>query len=211
MKRSEGVFRKRKLAHTDQGYPGLEPEETGEKIYDLSVSGGADTMTLVTNAQLLNGMVRGDDIGQHDGREIIMTRLQLRWRATNTAATPSFGRVLVVYDTQTNGTALTSGDLVGDPPPIVASSVYKHIEYQNRRRFIVLRDEILLLGPTAQFERTLIADWDLRIDMPVIYNSGNAGTVADISMGSLYVVSWSTAAAGGGTFSFDSRLGYFDD
>jgi len=202
--------KRRKIVNPAQR--GLQYGIGDEKFLDLSVVGAGGSLSVDTQVQLLNGITRGDDINQRNGRTVNMTTVQIKIRL-NCVTTPAFcqTRVLLVYDKQTNGTAFTTGDLIGDVPPVHSSTIFNFILLENRRRFIVLKDEMYLLGQSGFYEKFYWGFWTVVVDLPVVFNAGNAGTVADISTGSLYLVSMSdTSALSNNTFSFCSRLGYFD-
>jgi len=69
----------------------------------------------------------------------------------------------------------------------------------NKDRFVVLRKSGLVLEASAGGYGPVTKRWDMRIPLKnrqVRFNSGNAGTIADISAGSLLLVTTGDQAAG---------------
>ena len=85
---------------------------TGEfKSVDTVLSQPIDQTGAVT---LVNGIARGDEINERNGRELTMRSIQFNARAYATSGTGSdqIGRVLIVYDRQTNAAALTGAQVL---------------------------------------------------------------------------------------------------
>lgn len=163
---------------------------TGEfKAIDTVVSVAADTTSAVT---LLNGCARGDDINERTGREVVMRSIQLCVRATVTAGTgiDQWHRYIVVYDRQTNGAALTFANVIS------ALDVSAPRNLENRRRFTILMDKKFHLNATAESGSQRLISYYRRLRHPITFNNGDAGTVADITTGSLYLITYGSVAAG---------------
>jgi len=140
------------------------------------------------NLLLLNGLVPGSGGSERVGRHVFMTTMT--WRCSNIANQ----RFMIVYDRQSNGQALTGSDLMQD-----TSDQFSPYNFSNKERFDVLMDSLYNTTP----ELNPITIWkDFPIHRDTIYNSGTAGTVADITTGSLYLVVYSTAIAPAPSLSF---------
>lgn len=147
---------------------------------------------------LLNGIARGDDIGERTGREVVMRSIQFNGvcAATDVTGAEATCRVVIVYDRQANAAAPTAAQV------LVANNTYAPRNLENRRRFKILYDETFGVGdritgvanPGADFAHYI--RWYRKLNHPVTFNSGDAGTIADITSGSVYMLTVSTQGAG---------------
>jgi len=143
---------------------------------------------------LLNGIARGDEISERNGREIMMKSIQITMKSAATAGTglPQAMRALVVYDKQANAAAPTVAQILEGGLDSRVTTRMRNLE--NRKRFVILMDEVFTVGPLGVNVGALGADpnhvlkWYKKVHLPVEFNSGDAGTVADITTGSLYLV-----------------------
>jgi len=134
------------------------------------------------NYLLLNGLQLGTGGSNRVGREIFMQKLDYSLAASIT-------RWMIVYDRQSNGATPAADALTQD---VLDSASPQN--FSNRDRFDILWD--------GQYDRTpeqaqILNCKDFEINLPTYYNSGSAGTVADITSGALYLAVWSQGAAGG--------------
>lgn len=157
---------------------------------------------------LLNGIARGDEINERNGREVTMRSVELKVQSAVTAGTgiDQIQRHLLVYDRQTNGTALTIAQVLDSVSTVAMKSL------ENRRRFKILMDRTVVLNATAEPGSMNYYKYYRRIFYPVTFNSGDAGTVADITTGSLYFITLGTVVAGAtaGTTTVQGRVRYQD-
>jgi len=174
---------------------GMRPRGSGPELKSIDVTAavGAMAASAVTGV-LLNGCVPGADITNRVGRKIMMKSLMLRINFAPIVTVPSplgcVARAMVVYDSQTNITATTS-TLVLNTDTFLSPN-----KLENRERFTVLMDKFVALPasnyavsvPTAGSPSPRILKKFIRINRDTIFNSGSAGTVADIVSGSLYLV-----------------------
>lgn len=163
---------------------------------------------------LINGSVPGTGATNRIGRKIFMRSVLIR-AAVAAAATTTSGlvRLMLVYDSQTNGAAFQDTDLLtpadGTPNPYITSKQ----NLDNRDRFKVLMDKVYYLSAG-----TAVTDTNVRYCMkfkkiayPVIYNAGSAGTVADINTGGLFFCSMCTNGTAAPNFRLDARVRFSDD
>lgn len=194
-------FPRRVIQH---GYPSG-PMRVEYKNIDVGQTIATDTTGAVV---LLNGCARGDDINNRIGRKTMMRSLQLTVVSLVTAGTgvDQFHRVLVVYDRQTNATALTGAQVLST----FGTTAFKNLE--NRSRFKILMDKTIHLNASNEPGSEKIWKKYFRFNLPVTYNSGDDGTVADITTGSLYclIVGNKVAGATAGTTGLYSRIRYND-
>jgi len=179
------------------------------KAIDVSATSVVDTTGAVT---CLNGCARGDDIAGRNGRETTMKSIEFRAvvAPTDVTGVEQTARVLLVYDRQANATPLTAVQV------LAANNTYAPRNLENRRRFKILFDRTFQIGDRSAapasmpFAKTI--KFYRRLAHPVTYNAGNAGTVADIVTGSLYLITVGTQGAGGaaGSCIFYSRVRFQD-
>jgi len=161
---------------------------------------------------LLNGIARGDDINERTGREVTLRSIELHVRCLATATTglDQTHRVMLVYDRQTNAAALTFAQV------LTATDTVAPRNLENRKRFKILMDRrVNLAGNLAaapQGGSECSFDFYRRLRHPMTFNSGDAGTVADITTGSIYILFVGTVApgAGAGSVNYYSRCRYED-
>lgn len=156
---------------------------------------------------LLNGVAPGTDATTRIGRKIRIKSLLIRWKAnlqpTSVGGSPI--RLMCVYDKQTNGAAPTAATI------LLADAFLSPNNLDNRDRFVTLFDIItdpLSVAGDVEIGGTLFK----KLDLETMFNSGTAGTVADITTGSIYLMaaqagSVTTAAP---TVVFRSRVRFED-
>jgi len=157
---------------------------------------------------LLNGIARGDDIDERIGRQVTLKSIQMRAQTYGTAGTgvDQTHRVMIVYDRQTNAAALTVADVL----QTVAWLSHRNLE--NRKRFRVLYDKCVNINATGEPGTSRVLEFYRHLNHPEEFNNGDAGTVADIQSGSLYLVVIGSEAAGAtaGSINVYTRVRYVD-
>nr|DAW01721.1 MAG TPA: STNV protein [Cressdnaviricota sp.] len=175
------------------------------KAADVSADVACDSTGTLA---LLNGIARGDDINERTGRQVVMRSLQLKLQTSVTAGTGTdqVQRYMIVLDSQTNAAALTLAQVLG------GSSTIAFPLLENRMRFKILYDRFVAFNATAEpgSKKTFVIN--KKLNVPVTFNAGDAGTVADIVSNSLYLIVLSTNAAGAtaGSATYASRIRYED-
>lgn len=191
-----------------QGWVGGGPISAEFKSID---DNGGQEMNTTGSLHCLNACVRGSDIGDRVGRQIMMKSIQLNIHAYAKAGTGvrQVGRALVVYDRQTNGSLPAVTDII-----TTVSRVTAPRNLNNRKRFKILWDmPICLSSDVTDNDQSQITIQKYRkLRHPVEFNSGNAGTYGDISTGALWLVLYGTEATGttAATFDYDSRVRFLD-
>ena len=195
--------RVQKVHRVVRGYPYGTRAEL--KAVDTTINQVADTTGAVT---LLNGIARGDDINERVGRRVRLASLQA---SIVNYVTPATGidqthRCLIVYDKQSNGVAPAITDV------LVSASTVAMPNLDNRQRFVILYDKLMHLNAAAEPGSMVAFKINKRLPYGVQFNSGDAGTVADIQTGGLFFITIGSIAAGGtaGTFSGRVRVRYTD-
>lgn len=176
------------------------------KAVDSSVNLAANSTGAIL---LLNGIVPGTALDERVGRQVLMTKLKLDLRMSVTAATgvDQVHRFLVVLDKQTNGAALAVTDVLNTVNP------YSQVNLSNQARFTILLDRVQYLNASGEAGSGAVFRGSIGVHEVVQYNSGVAGTVADISTNSLYLISVGQEAAGAtaGLLYGTARLRYKDE
>ena len=156
---------------------------------------------------LLNGVAQGSDATARIGRKMVMKSLLLRW-TWNLASTSTGGspvRVMVVYDKQANATAPAITDV------LVVDSFIGQNNLNNRDRFVVLCD--YLSEPIGSNGDTSVGGVIYkRLNLETMFNSGSAGTIGDITSGSVYLFVAQTGGIGvvNPTFNWRARVRFTD-
>ena len=112
---------------------------------------------------------------------------------------------MVVYDKQANATAPAITDV------LVVDSFIGQNNLNNRDRFVVLCD--YLSEPIGANGNTSVGGVIYKsLNMETMFNSGNAGTVADITSGSVYLFVAQTGGIGvvNPTFNWRARVRFTD-
>lgn len=141
--------------------------------------------TTTAQLQLCNGVAQGTTANTRLGRRIIMRSIMLRCvlakAPTQTQESPV--RLMLVYDQQTNGTALTAAQV------LQTDAIYGLTNLDNSNRFKILFDKHFKMGSVS--DTSINYRKFMKINLPVQFNSGSAGTVGDIQTGSVYILAWS--------------------
>lgn len=197
-------------------YQGYNPRRfaMGEwKYKDIDANVDFNTTATMT---LLNGLAPGTSASQRVGMKIAVRSIELHMHATSTTGTgdEQVARLSIVLDRQPNGAAPSAITDI-----ITASSVSAMRNLANRKRFKLLWDKRYPFGSTITnastgTPTTRVMKLYMKFRRPIIvdYNSGVAGTVADISTNSLYLLTLGTVAPGNGdvTATFYARIRYTD-
>jgi len=194
------------------GWRGV-PGRRGELKY-VDTLNAADT-TAGGVLVLLNGLAPGTGASQRIGKKCHFRSMLLRYNlganASGATAFQGFTRIMVFLDTQSNATAPTVAQLL---ETVTASSP---MNMDNRDRFKVLYDQGVSMSqaPTSSSDCRFIKIYK-KMNITTIFNNGTAGTVADITSGSIYLLSISEQAGAGAAptsfprYDFICRLRYDD-
>jgi len=147
---------------------------------------------------LLNGCTRGSDIANRIGRQIVVKSIQFNISNYSADATgiDQTHRVLLVYDKQSNGVTPAVTDI------LTASTCWAMRNLNNRNRFIILYDNVMAVkgDDPAQWTSGNVRIHETRYyrrhNLKVQFNAGDAGTVADMATGALYMILIGSVAAG---------------
>jgi len=196
----------------------------GEMKYK-DIPPAVSTAVGAANFVLLNGIARGDEVFERNGREITMKQVVVNYmvRAPVVFVTPvinlqfSAVRVILFVDRQCNGAAPTLPMILTDSGNGQACCSNYNPEYKSR--FYILADQVVNVGSVCSIAsqhppcaHRVISRY---INTKVEYNNGDAGTVGDINTNSLYLVIIGDHAALGGqldhTVSVSARVKFTDN
>lgn len=184
-------------------YAGFAPRNfsLGEwKFLDLHASFSVSTTPALI---LVNGMQQGTSASTRVGSKIAIRSLEYRSYLQSPSGTgdEQLCRIMFILDRQPNGAAPTAITDI-----LVESTVTSPRNLANRKRFKIMWDKTYTIGdpagenvntgcPTSRFLKFYMK---FRRPIVVDYNSGNAGTIADISTNSVYMCTVGTSIAGNG-------------
>ncbi len=165
---------------------------------------GSEASSTTPTFDLLNGMALGNANGQRSGQSVKCQNVDLKILLTISAsAATSFERVMVVQDKQCNGAIFAIGSLLN------GTNTYSSYVVGGQNRFLVLFDETFALS--ANGDQVFTKSIRLGTMMHVEYNTGNAGTVADINTNSLYLIHLSDQVTNTVNMQYFSRFWYVDN
>jgi len=132
--------------------------------------------------QLLNGLSQGTSATTRIGNKVSFQAVygKINIKAGNGEADGLVARVILVYDRRTNGTAAAWSGICAGAPTLTGYDLDN-----DKGKYQVLFDEIYTFN-TNEFQRPIKFFIDLK-GKRGDYSLGNAGSVADIAKGSLYL------------------------
>lgn len=155
----------------------------------------------------LNVVAQGNSAETRNGRKIVMKSLLFRWYcnlgATSTGGSPI--RWLIVYDKQTNAAAPAMTDI------LTLNGFLSPMNLANSERFVVLKSWIT--DPISlQNNFSVAGECYIPMALETVFNDTNAGTVADINTGGIFVSCSQDAAiaTANGAASFYARIRFED-
>lgn len=180
---AKSFMRQRSAATRTQRVLGSVKEQKNIDVRTLNTAIVAAGTTGV--GTLLNGVAQGTSGVTRLGRRINMESLLIRFAASMKPTTTGASalRLMIVYDLQPNGAAMTAAQL------LTTDEITGVNLLDNSRRFKVICDE--LIGSMGQSGPASVEfhKW-IKLNLPVEFNTGNAGTIADIATGSLWMWVW---------------------
>lgn len=164
---------------------------------DTAINSALDTTGAVN---LLNGCTRGDDVSERSGRAVFVQAIELRLVAAATATTGLLQacRVMVFRDKDPQG-------LVSSIARVLDGSTTQSLRDRDyMKEYQVLKDWHFIIASatgaalTQPYESQRVLTWYRKFKRPikVEFNSGNAGTAADIEHNAFYLLTLGSQAAG---------------
>jgi len=213
-RRGVKTFRKKKTAvsrpkaHAPIRISTAMSKPTGQRKLALKTVGAFTSAYDTTGTlTLLNGLTIGSNqVDDRIGKDVFMKSLTIQGElSNNTAALYNICRTIVFMDMETKGAAPAITDV------LTTATSMSFYNSGNLHRFKILLDDVVTLqGVKGQPAAACFFHKTIPLGIPIWFNNGNAGTVADISKNSIYVLSISNIAAGTGaaTSSLSSQLAY---
>jgi len=195
-------FRRSTISNLSRRISGLARAAAPEKKY-LDLTANAQAMASTASLVLLNGMVIGNSGSTREGQSINLLYSWLQFDIIcNTTSVGSVVRMMLVYDKQPNGAAFTAANLL-----VTNTNLNSPFVIGYGHRFRVLWDRryaLSAVGGNYQIIKRVFKKMFLK----TTFNTGDAGTVADIATGSLYLFYISDEATNTPTLSYYHRLRY---
>lgn len=186
------------LYKAPKAMPGLYVKHQGKQIerkyIDTSWSGIRPSDVIST--QLINGVEEGTGVGQRIGRRLENRTVAFRGYVSSPAdfSIVKF-RLLIVIDTQPNGTVLAAADLF-ENTTYPADSFYA---LKNRDRFKVIKDIQMYLHPTDSAKiHQFKLNFGVNFKKTMTTYASTGATINDIATNSIYAVTASSAPNAGG-------------
>lgn len=111
-------------------------------------------------------------------------------QATATTGIDQLHRVMLVKVLRPNGTAPVLTDI------LQANTITAGRNRAKMGDYVVLFDKVLTINDSDESGSKRFIKYYKRLWMPVVYNSGNAGTIADIQKNALYLLVLGSVATG---------------
>lgn len=202
-----------------------------KSVDNFNTAGPAVSLTLNTTAQItaLNLISAGSSFFNRVGRRIEMKSLHVSGvvsQTTTATVHDDYGRILVIYDRQTNGALPTISNILAsyDQSGASTTSVFSNINPDERERYLVLADIRLALpacpsgtgvtsasdGVTTTFNINRFIK--LR-NLLTHYKADSApAVIGDVATGGLYIIGYGGLASGteGWQATVECRLRYKD-
>lgn len=170
-----------------------------KKVIDINTTSYAIENT-GTQLQLLNGVAPGTNDNNRIGRRISLKSLQIHGLigiTDSTTSAASCARMIIVYDKQPNAAAPTFANIIQSQniAGTTASDIYAMVNLDNRDRFEIIRDKWFNFGfvdntatqAVATSPSSHVINEFIKLgNRETTFNAGTAGTIADITSGSLY-------------------------
>lgn len=184
----------------------------GKTAFSATVAGGE--MDPASSVDCVSAIAQGDGESNRDGRKCVLKSLHLRGNVNISESSgssfqaPSIMRVIVVWDTQTNGAQLNAEDVM--LPATHVEHSFRNLQFS--KRFRILMDHTFTVNPTAgagdgtandfgAVERSF--KWNFNFNIPVIHN-GTTAVVAAITDNSLHIIGFANNV--GCNLSYTSRI-----
>lgn len=173
------------------------------KYYDLT--GQSSALAANANSVTLQNIVRqGSAYNQRIGNKYVIKSIYVRytWGLGDAEVKGAIGRIALVYDRQPRGVALTMLNVFN------TANIYGmiNLDPQYRGRFIVLYDEVIDGDNYVNHKYKQIF---IKKDLPVHCNA-DAGTIADIQVGSIYMIYYTNSNSANATLDWNFRIRFVD-
>lgn len=184
--------------------PRVQKSLTEKKNLDVSATLTQTGVSSWTQVLPINIITVGTGPNNRIGRKVQQTKFLLRW-ASNTGALAidiSPWRFLVVFDKQTNAALPVVTDI------LQINSIRSPNNLSNSDRFITICDFITETPSTSN--QSLTGIQTRKINLEVMFNTTNGGTIADIQSGAFYILACNADATATHPIDVYTRIRYTD-
>ncbi len=162
------------------------------------------TVDNVADIILLNGLAKGDDFDDRDGRVVRIKSIQVSLLyEINASASLTHVRVMLVLDKQPNEITMVITDLLD------SSGLQTFRNLDQRKRFWIIWNQVVTMSITGMQGGTL--NFYKKFNLKTIYDDSDAGTIADISTNAIYLVLLSNEPTNLPTIVRSTRIRYIDN
>lgn len=165
------------------------------------------TITPSTTATLLalNDMSQGDTGTTRDGQSILMKSVYLQFTSTiNASGVATYLRCMIFIDAQPNSSIATAATLLLNPTDVTSPLLLG-----SGNRYRVIYDSRITL--TAAGSQGAMRKFYKKLNFHTKYNTGNAGTIADIVTNSLVLLFMSNESTNTPSVSYSARVRFIDN
>jgi len=215
--RRRRASKQRRIGRASSSVPSLlSTKSFSPELKYISTTTTIQDMTTTPVITLLNGCAPGSDATNRIGRRILVRSVQLSgYAAPSTATVVAPCRWAIVVDRQANGATFTFGDCWDSA---IADTLRNPT---NLQRFQIIHDTGVfgVIGSTQPSPAIAATSASLhpfhlykKLNIPVQFNAGVTGTVADITTNAIYLVTWgSQAGLNGADFTSRIRIRFADE
>jgi hypothetical protein len=141
---------------------------------------------------LLNGCTEGTDVDERIGHHISVRKVMGAFGHAPDATTgvAQGHRILLVLDRQSNGSAPAITDILQS----ANTRSFANLDFADR--FKILVDKVVIVSAYGDTGEYVQSSFECSIGCTTLYNTNNAGTIADINTNALYVVFVGSQASG---------------
>lgn len=167
----------------------------------IKVNGAFANISQAPVFTLLNPLSRGTSVQTRQDDDVMLTSGYIRFVVANATNVCLGFRSILIFDKEPNKSALTATIMFDTATPAL-DTLYNFNNYDWMKRFVILFDKTY--NPScapAQSEGTtdrgslFFDEIKWKKDLLSDYSGGNAGTIADINTGSLWLVTYGYYAA----------------
>lgn len=156
---------------------------------------------------LINGVSRGDDYDDRDGRQIKVKSIQCSFNVVRNASATvdQMVRIIVFIWRSPDGTAPTIDDVL-EPG---ATAMVRLRSLNDRKNTRILYDKVVNLS-TGNMTNVVLRYYK-RIELTTIFNENTAGNIGDIDTNAIYVAIVSSDNTNQPTVNWTSRVRFIDN
>ncbi len=152
LKKLASVVKKRKKTTRGIAKKALSLAKKNASLHEMKNKDLQGTVNNMLVAPVINELTSaipaGDGNGQRDGDDITIVKILLRYVIAGEIATESWGRVMLIQDTRTQGLIYAAGNVLKDVT--VADGIISPLNVDFAGRFKILHNKVHLLNGTGR-------------------------------------------------------------